>query len=88
MRLSTSMKVGLVSLFTCLALLLGQLSSTSMASAHTANTLRSADISAMALADNQRRGNFEHEGIFDPANFGFTNSGSIIFYHHDDKPIR
>ncbi len=65
MRLSTSMKVGLVSLFTCLALLLGQLSSTSMASAHTANTLGSAHISSMALAGNQRRGNFEHEGIFD-----------------------
>jgi len=85
MRLSTGMKVGLVSLFTCLALLLGQLSSMSMASAHTANTFRSAHISSM----NQRRGNFEHEGIFfDPANFGFTNSGSIILYHHDDKPIR
>ncbi len=88
MRLSTGMKVGLVSLFTCLALLLGQLSSTSMASAYTANTLRSAHISAMALADNQRRGNFEQEGIFDAANFGFTTSGSTILYHHDDKPIR
>ena len=37
MRLSLSMKVGLVSLFSCLALLLGQLSSMSMALAHTAN---------------------------------------------------
>ncbi|HET8854267.1 MAG TPA: hypothetical protein VFN02_17245, partial [Ktedonobacteraceae bacterium] len=33
--------------------------------------------------------NFKHEGVFfDPANFGFTNSGSTILYHHDDKPIR
>ena len=38
MRLSLSMKVGLVSLFSCLALLLGLFSSTGMASAHTAQT--------------------------------------------------
>ena len=79
MRLSLGMKVGLVSLFSCLALWLGLLSPTGMASAHTANTLRSADVSSMALADNQRRGNLEHEGIFDPANFGFTTSGSTIY---------
>ena len=48
MRLSKGMKVGLVSLFTCLALLLGQLSSTSMASAYTANTLQRAHISSIA----------------------------------------
>ncbi len=48
MRLSTGMKVGLVSLFTCLALLLGQLSSTSMALAYTANTSQSAHISSIA----------------------------------------
>ncbi len=51
MRLSFSMKVGLVSLFSCLALLLGLLSSTGMASAHTANTLQSTHISSVALAD-------------------------------------
>ncbi len=50
MRLSTGMKVGLVSLFTCLALLLGQLSSTSMALAYTANTSQSANISSIADA--------------------------------------
>jgi hypothetical protein len=67
MRLSLSMKVGLVSLFSCLALLLGLLSSTGLASAHTATTLQSARISAMVLADDQRRGNVEQEGITDPS---------------------
>jgi hypothetical protein len=65
MRLSLSMKVGLVSLFSCLALLLGLFSSTGMASAHTANTLQSVHISSSTLADPKRRGNFGHEGIFD-----------------------
>ncbi|SRR6266436_7111016 len=51
MRLSFGMKVGLVSLFSCLALLLGLLSSTGLASAHTASTLQSAHISSAALAD-------------------------------------
>ncbi len=74
MRLSLTMKVGLVSLFSCLALLLGPLSSTAMASVHTANTLQSAHISSMTLADDQRRGNFEHEGIFDPPNHSSTTS--------------
>ncbi len=40
MRLSVGMKVGLVSLFSCLALWLGLLSPTGMVSAQTANTLR------------------------------------------------
>ena len=62
MRLSLSIKVGLVSLFSSLALLLGLLSPTGIASAHTANTLQSAHISSIALADDQRRGNFEGEG--------------------------
>ena len=87
MRLPLGMKVGLVSLCSCLVLLLSLLSSTSMASAHAANALHSTHISSMALADNQRRGNFEHEGIFDPPNSGSTNSGKTFFYHHDDKPI-
>ncbi len=51
MRLSVSMKVGLVSLFSCLALLLGLLSSISMVSAQTANTLQTTHISVIALAD-------------------------------------
>ncbi len=87
MRLSTSMKVGLVSLFTCLALLLGQLSSTSMVSAHTANSLRSAHISLMSDTDPKPRTSGEHEGV-DPASsvtfpFGSTNSGNTIIYGHD-----
>ena len=73
MRLSLTMKVGLVSLFSCLALLLGLFSSTALASVHTANTLQSAHISAMALADDRRRGNFEHEGIIDPPSDNPTN---------------
>ena len=62
MRLSLGMKVGLVSLFSCLALWLGLLSPTGIASAHTATTLQSAHISSIALAADQRRGNFEGEG--------------------------
>ncbi len=73
MRLSTGMKVGLVSLFTSVALLLGLLSSTGIASAHTANTLQSVHISAIALANNPHRGNFEHEGSVDSANDSPTN---------------
>ena len=73
MRLSVGMKVGLVSLFSCLALLLGLLSSTGIASAHTANTLESVHISANALADDPRRGNFEHKGVFDPTNGSAAN---------------
>jgi len=48
MRLSVGMKVGLVSLFSCLALWLGLLSPTGMVSAQTANTLQSAHISSIA----------------------------------------
>ncbi len=72
MRLSLSMKVGLVSLFSCLALLLVLLSSTGLASAHTATTLQSARISAMVLADDQRRGSVEQEGITDPSSDSST----------------
>ena len=72
MRMSLSMKVGLVSLFSCLALLLGLLSSTGVASAHTATTLQSAHISAMAVADPKRRTSGEHEGISDPSNASST----------------
>src|SRR2546425_9100719 len=73
MRLSVGMKVGLVSLFSCLALLLGLLSSTGLAPAHTANSLQRIHISATALADDPRRGNFEHEGVFDPTNDSAAN---------------
>ena len=48
MRLSVGMKVGLVSLFSCLALWLGLLSPIGMVSAQTANTLQSAHISSIA----------------------------------------
>ncbi len=65
MRLSFSMKVGLVSLFSCLALLLGLLSSTGMASAHTANTLQSAHISSAALADEGCHGSAASTVTFD-----------------------
>ena len=51
MQLSLGMKVGLVSLFSCLALWLGLLSPTGMALAHTANTLKSAHISSIADTD-------------------------------------
>ncbi len=68
MRLSLSMKVGLVSLFSCLALLLGLLSSTGVASAHTATTLHSTHISAMAVADPKRPTNGKHKGVADPSN--------------------
>ncbi len=51
MRLSVGMKVGLVSLFSCLALWLGLLSPTGMVSAQTANTLQSAHISSIADRD-------------------------------------
>ena len=51
MRMSVGMKVGLVSLFSCLALWLGLLSPTGMVSAHTANTLQSAHISSIADRD-------------------------------------
>ncbi len=51
MKLSVSMKVGLVSLFSCLVLLLGLLFSISMVSAQTANTLQTTQISATAPAD-------------------------------------
>ncbi len=73
MRLSIGMKVGLVSLFTSVALLLGLLSSTGIASAHTANTLQSVHISAIALVNDPRRGNFEREGSVDAANDSATN---------------
>ncbi len=87
MRLSLGMKVGLVSLFSCLALWLGLLSPTGMASAHTANTLKSAHISSIADRDPERRTNGEHEGV-DPVSmvtfpFGSTNSGNTIIYGHD-----
>ncbi len=74
MRLSLTKKVGLVSLFSCLTLLLGLLSSTAMASVHTATTLQSAHISSMTLTDDRRRGNFEHEGIIDPPSDSPTSS--------------
>ena len=48
MRLSVGMKVGLVSLFSCMALWLGLLSPIGMVSAQTANTLQSAHISSIA----------------------------------------
>ena len=51
MRLSLGMKVGLVSLFSCLALWLGLFSPTGMALAHTANSLQSAHISSIADRD-------------------------------------
>jgi hypothetical protein len=51
MRLSVSMKVGLVSLFSCLALGLGLLSPTGIVSAQTASTLQSAHISSIADRD-------------------------------------
>jgi hypothetical protein len=51
MRLSVSMKVGLVSLFSCLALGLGLLSPTGRVSAQTASTLQSAHISSIADRD-------------------------------------
>ena len=51
MRLSLGMKVGLVSLFSCLALWLGLLSPTGMALAHTTNSLQSAHISSIADRD-------------------------------------
>ncbi len=73
MRLSIGMKVGLVSLFTSVALLLGLLSSTGVASAHTANTLQSVHISAIALANDQRRRSFEREGSVEAANDSATN---------------
>jgi hypothetical protein len=62
MKLSLGMKVGLVSLFSCLALLLGLLSSTSMASAHSANTLQTAQISVTAFGDHRGRGDFGRLG--------------------------
>jgi len=62
MRLSVGMKVGLVILFSCLALLLGLLSSTGMASAHTANTLQTTHISVTALAGDGGRGDFDRNG--------------------------
>lgn len=67
MKLSVGMKVGLVSLFSCLALLLGLLSSTGMASAHTANTLQTTNISVTALAGDRGRGDFDRNG--DPGQF-------------------
>ncbi len=71
MRLSLGMKVGLVSLFSCPALVLSLLFSMGLTSAHTTTSLQSAHISSMALADHQR-GNFEHEGISDPSNDSST----------------
>ena len=67
MRMSFSMKVGLVSLFSCLALLLGLLSSTGVASARTATTLQSAHISAMAVADPKRPTKGQHKAVADPS---------------------
>lgn len=51
MKLSVSMKVGLVSLFSCLVLLLGLLSLISMVSAQITSTLQTTQISATAPAD-------------------------------------
>ncbi len=51
MRLSVGMKVGLVSLFSCLALWLGLLSPAGMVTAQTANTLQRAHISSIADRD-------------------------------------
>jgi hypothetical protein len=48
MRLSLGIKVGLVSLFSCLALWLGLLSPMGMVSARTVNTLQIAHISSIA----------------------------------------
>jgi hypothetical protein len=87
MRLSSGMKVGLVSLFSCLALWLGLLSPMGMALAHTVNTLWSAHISLMSDTDPKPRTNGEHEGVDPPSSvtfpFGSTNSGNTIIYGHD-----
>src|SRR6266566_5453329 len=56
--LSTHLKVGLVTLFSCLALLLGLLSSTGIASAHSTQALQSQASQASAsatLADDRCR---------------------------------
>ena len=86
MRLSLSMKVGLVSLFSCLALLLGLLSSTGLASAHTVITLQSARISSIALADGQRSENVGQEGIADPSSDSPTTgcpAGTVRTVNYD-----
>jgi hypothetical protein len=51
MKLSVDMKVGLVSLFSCLVLLLGLLSLISMLSVQTTSPLQTIQISAAAPAD-------------------------------------
>ncbi len=96
MRLSVGMKVGLVSLFSCLALLLGLLSSTGIASAHTANTLQSVRVSANALADdsptNGCPGGAVSTTTFDKGEAPSTACAdpssdpppTAIYYQHDD----
>ncbi len=96
MRLSVGMKVGLVSLFSCLALLLGLFSSTGIASAHTANT-QSVHVSANALADdsaaNDCPGGTVSTTTFDKGEAPKTACAdpssdpppTAIYYQHDDR---
>src|SRR3989442_10089527 len=52
--LSTHLKVGLVTLFSCLALMLGLFSSTGIASAHSTQALQSQASASTLAADNCR----------------------------------
>jgi len=84
MKLSMGMKVGLVSLFSCLALLLGLLSSAGMASAHTATTLQTTHVSVATVADDRGRGDFGRGGRdFDPNGsipiFPSTNPSTVTW---------
>src|SRR6266849_3203030 len=69
--LSTHLKVGLVTLFSCLALMLGLLSSTGIASAHSTQALQSQASASTLAADNQCRTFLVRTRVFTPF---FNNS--------------
>src|SRR6266849_2055847 len=69
--LSKHLKVGLVTLFSCLALMLGLLSSTGIASAHSTQALQSQASASTLAADNQCRTFLVRTRVFTPF---FNNS--------------
>src|SRR5262249_43688347 len=67
--LSTHLKVGLVTLFSCLALMLGLFSSSGIASAHSTQALQSQVSASTLAANNQCRTFLVRTPVFTPFSF-------------------
>jgi hypothetical protein len=87
MQLFSSMKVGLVGVFACLALLLGLFSSAGTALAHSTNTLHhqtSLSRSVNTVQDARCRTiiirRFRFRGFEDEENGDFVSSGNVVFF--------